>query len=325
MNKSSMKKIEDVVVKMVEGVVGRLANKYGFDFNEAMELVKGGGGVEVVGSNPKEKAKKSVGGGGVEVVGSNPKQAICLTFGEQSENHAGMKINGNGLAESGFSIKEMETIKASLDKKGIECELHRLDKYLNGDENVEEAAVLLIRNGTSNLIGCSSEEMMNEQLSFNWDKQYWDTRRSRVLNKHARYNVCFGEKSVEPNYEEKQGRIVKYEDVPLLYKMKLALGEFFGEKAKNMEVEGNLYFDVKKCGIGFHGDGERKRIIACSLGEKRPIHWQWYEKSKPIGPRIKFEIGGGDMYIMSEKASGYDWKKRSKKTLRHAAGVKYVK
>lgn len=32
------------------------------------------------------------------------------------------------------------------------------------------------------------------------------------------------------------------------------------------------------------------------------------------------------MYIMSEKATGYDWKKRSIYTLRHAAGCKkYLK
>jgi len=28
---------------------------------------------------------------------------------------------------------------------------------------------------------------------------------------------------------------------------------------------------------------------------------------------------------MSEKTSGYDWKKRNTKTLRHAAGEKYTK
>ena len=61
-----------------------------------------------------------------------------------------------------------------------------------------------------------------------------------------------------------------------------------------------------------------------SLGESRPIHWQWYFKSQPIGERIKFTINNGDMYIMSEKTSGYDWKKRNLKTLRHAAGEKYV-
>ena len=41
-------------------------------------------------------------------------QAICLTFGEQSENHVGMRINGEGLASSGFSIEELEQIKRRL-------------------------------------------------------------------------------------------------------------------------------------------------------------------------------------------------------------------
>ena len=44
-------------------------------------------------------------------------QAICLTFGEQSENHVGMKINGEGLANSGFSIEELEQIKTNLKEK----------------------------------------------------------------------------------------------------------------------------------------------------------------------------------------------------------------
>ena len=39
----------------------------------------------------------------------------------------------------------------------------------------------------------------------------------------------------------------------------------------------------------------------------------------------KFILNNGDMYIMSEKTSGFDWRKRSIKTLRHAAGEKYVK
>lgn len=91
-----------------------------------------------------------------------------------------------------------------------------------------------------------------------------------------------------------------------------------GEQSENhvgMKINGN----------GFHGDSERKKVIACSLGESRPIHWQWYEKSIPIGKRIKFVLNNGDMYIMSEKTSGFDWKKRNIKTLRHAAGEKYVK
>ena len=137
--------------------------------------------------------------------------------------------------------------------------------------------------------------------------------------------MCFGDESQEPNYEEKKGTIIGFDRVKLLKKLRDNLGEILGKQASNLEVEGNYYYDVKKCGIGFHGDSERKKVIAASLGASRPIHWQWYENSKPIGRRIKLQLNNGDMYIMSEKASGWDWKYRSKKTLRHAAGEKYVK
>jgi hypothetical protein len=42
--------------------------------------------------------------------------------------------------------------------------------------------------------------------------------------------------------------------------------------------------------------------------------------STQVGSRCLIELKGGDMYVMSEKATGYDWKGRSKLTLRHAAG-----
>ena len=127
------------------------------------------------------------------------------------------------------------------------------------------------------------------------------------------------------NEGQHEKAIISYKKVQLLNKWKSSLGILFGEKANDLEVEGNYYYNTKKCGIGFHGDSERKKVIACSLGESRPIHWQWYQYSKPIGERIKFTLDNGDMYIMSEKTTGYDWKKRNIKTLRHAAGTKYVK
>lgn len=257
-------------------------------------------------------------------------QAICITAGEQSENHAGMQINGNGLCQNGFSVEELEKICKTLEEKEIEHNYFRLDVNihsmdLENKEGFEPAGLLIIPNGVEQLTGENPDNLLKEQLSFDWDKKYWDQRRQKVLNKRARYNVCYGEESQEADYENKKGTIIGYENVPILNKWKNALHTFFGEKAKNLEVEGNLYYNTKKCGIGFHGDSERKKVIACSLGESRPIHWQWYEKSKPIGFRMRFTLNHGDMYIMSEKTTGFDWKKRSKKTLRHAAGTKYVK
>ena len=82
-----------------------------------------------------------------------------------------------------------------------------------------------------------------------------------------------------------------------------------------------MYYDIKKCYIGFHGDTERKIVMAVRLGATIPIHYRWYQEGKPIeGKEWSININDGDMYIMSDKAVGTDWKRRKIKTLRHAAG-----
>jgi hypothetical protein len=117
--------------------------------------------------------------------------AICITAGEQSENHVGMEINGEGLSASGFTIQELNNFKQILLEKGIESEYYRLDETLEDIDDVEPAALLIIRDGISKLIEESASNMLEEQLSFEWDKKFWDTRRKKVLNKIARYNVCY--------------------------------------------------------------------------------------------------------------------------------------
>lgn len=253
--------------------------------------------------------------------------AICITAGEQSENHVGMNINGKGIANSGFSVDDLKKITECLDEKNVTNQLIILNDYLNEEErkNSEEACVLIIRDGVNKIANIEKEKLFSELINCEWDKHYWDIRRKKVLNKKARYNLCFGNNNKNPDYENKQGTIISYENVPLLKQWRESLKNIFGEKASELELEGNLYYNIKKCGIGFHGDGERKKVIACNIGSSRPIHWQWYERSEQIGERIKVDLNDGDMYIMSEKASGFDWKKKIIKTIRHAAGEKYVK
>ena len=49
------------------------------------------------------------------------------------------------------------------------------------------------------------------------------------------------------------------------------------------------------------------------------LHFNWFYNSKSVGETLKLTLNNGDMYIMSEKAVGNDWKKRSIYTLRHSA------
>lgn len=153
--------------------------------------------------------------------------------------------------------------------------------------------------------------------------------RGAVKNKRARHNLCFWDDRQEPAYEAGKGRIVAFGDVPLLGRVRERLAIHFGPKAARLPAEGNYYYDPAKCGcgIGFqHGDSERKIVIALRLGVDNPLEFQWYHQIHPIGTRVPLVLRGGDIYAMSEKAVGTDWKRRVVPTLRHAAGVpKYLR
>ena len=73
-------------------------------------------------------------------------------------------------------------------------------------------------------------------------------------------------------------------------------------------------------------DSERKMVACIRLGASTPLHYQWFVQGAPVGKRVKLLLNHGDFYIMSEKATGFDWKKRIIPTLRHAAGAdKFLK
>lgn len=253
-----------------------------------------------------------------DVKGNEVNSAWCLTLGDQSENGVGMEMLGNGLRERGFTIKEVTRIGKKFEKKG------GVSEYIKMKYNGENALVLIMRNGVNVLLGDNEGEkkMVDEMKSFEWDKK--KKMRGRVVNSLARYNVCFGNKFRESDIENGKGTIIAYNDVKISKKWKKSAERMVGEK-EGFEMEGNNYYDVNKCYIGFHGDSERKKVLAASLSDKgvvREIRWKWFHNSKRVGDEYIVHLNSGDMYVMSEKASGFDWRKRSQVTLRHGAGVK---
>src|SRR5438132_4058821 len=203
------------------------------------------------------------------------KSTITLTFGDQAENHVGMKKIGT-LAKEGFSVKELKKIKETL-----ECEIVDLNF-----EDLPEAAILILRNGVNKVLKDKSvDDLFSEQSVLEVDKKAF--MYGRVVNKQARHNLCFNETKQEPDYENKKGRIIAFEDVPITNQLRLNLPEIFGEKTKNLIIEGNYYYDIKTCGIGYHGDKERRIVVGVRLGASLPLHYQWFKNSKPIGDTIK--------------------------------------
>jgi hypothetical protein len=245
------------------------------------------------------------------------KQAIVLTFAESVENHVGNQQIGT-QSTTGWSCEHLDNIKNKLENDGIIVESINLNKFNKGKG--EEATVLVIRDGVEQLFGENMKELFDNLARLEWDKKYWDTRRKKVLNKIARHNLCFAGVSQEPDYKNGKGRVYTFEDAYLV-NMRKHIEELMEDK---LFAEGNYYYDMnKKCGgIGMHGDTERRKVFGVNLGTiERYLVFQWYLKSESVGDRCEIKLKNGDCYIMSEKAVGYDWKSRSKLTLRHGAGL----
>ena len=248
---------------------------------------------------------------------------ITITFGDVAENHARMQKIGT-LAEEGFSVQDLEEADRVFSEKGYQTELVDLNAALPEDEEEqpEQACVLIVRNGVQALLDGTEytiNDLMAEHTGLTWDTKA--LMRGRVVNKHARYNLCYSDQAQDADYEAGKGTIIAWDSIPLLKHIRTKLPEFAGLRAEGLNAEGNLYYDPSQCGIGFHGDAERKKVIALRLGGSIPLHYQWFRWSKPVGERIKLNLDHGDLYIMSAKAVGFDWMKKKTLTLRHAAGA----
>lgn len=251
---------------------------------------------------------------------------ITITFGDVTESRAGMVKQGD-LADEGFSREQLEEIASSFPRSKLAAsELHYLDE---GIENADPATLLILRNGISELVGEEAFQAINEELwNLPWDKQA-KSRYGKVVQLRARYNLCFDEENVEPDYEAGVGRVIAWKDAPELKSLREKITQEFGsvcEAARGLSAEGNYYYDSNICGIGYHGDKERRIVLGCRFGASMPLVFYWYQRSERISDEIRFHLHSGDIYLMDAKAVGFDSLKKKIPTLRHAAGAeKYLR
>jgi len=237
-------------------------------------------------------------------------KVYTITFGDVAENHARMQKIGT-LHENGYSIEQLEMVQSKLEALGIVTEL--VDLKI---EDFEEAKVLVIRRGAQFILGEETDGLIAENDALTMDKKAF--MKGRVVNKVARWNLCFADDDQEPNYEDKKGRIVAWRHIPKMSQIRQAISEWTEDALLNGEA--NYYYDITKCGIGYHGDAERKKVFAVRMGESMSLFYQWFQRSLPVGDPIRLDLNDGDMYMMSEKAVGFDWLKKIVPTLRHSTG-----
>lgn len=250
----------------------------------------------------------------------------AITFGEVAILHVGGAQVGTERSH-GFSVPDLQAAKAKVESTGGSAEIFMLSRALPEELQTpgNSAATLVIRNGAALFLNAAdaADLLLAEQKhQVSYDASYWDRRRGRTLCKRARYNVVFGERGREASQDFKDFTIKAFSELPLLSALRSALPQWFGDFAVGLNAEGNLYYDAA-CGIGFHGDSERKIVMCLSLGASSVLryHWRLPLSSEHTLEPVDIELRHGDIYVMSEKATGCDWRSRSRVRLVHAAGA----
>jgi len=228
---------------------------------------------------------------------------IVITYSERVENHAGMQILGTSTP-SGISY---DTLLRYHQEHPTETVFH--------DISVPDypACVIVLPKFIQKLF--PNSDHFEELKNLPWDKQAF--MRGRVVNKIARYNLCFGKEYQQADFEAKKGTVIPMSTTSFMD----TTAKFF-EREFNLPpllAEGNYYYN-RNCYIGWHGDGERRIVIGVSYGDTMYLKYNWYVQCQQWSPEeYVIELNDGDVYIMSEKAVGHDWKKQNIPTLRHCA------
>lgn len=275
------------------------------------------------------------------------KSTITITWSECVENHQGMQKIGQ-LASEGFSCAELMQIGQNFVAAEIQAEIYDLRDGLNGilgadgqelKPTAPEASILILRNATNRFVTTNNEASLKlkgadavllELLNLTWDSKMFSRKHKKVspdgtvlkdgvVSKKKRHNLCFADFNQEPDYANGKGRLYAFDDVPGLKSIREKLEQCFGPRAHNLLAEGNYYFDKNTCSISMHGDVERRIVIGFRFGATMSLQYQWYMQSKPVGIEMCFMLNHGDVYLMSNFSTGFNWMTKKTPTLRHAA------
>ena len=224
-----------------------------------------------------------------------------------------------------FTYNEVIAAAAELQARGVEANVYVLSASLPSEAEREEnpACVLHLPGAVDRMVTGGADALFREQTGVEYDKKFFD--RGKTKNKLARHNIVFGDTPITHSEDYKQSTMRTFAELPRLAEARAALGDMFGPRAEGLLAEGNRYYD-RGSGIGLHGDGERPMVLCVSVGAPMVLRYFWrapkaygQKAHVPYGPPMDLRIGHGDVYLMSEKATGTDWKHISKHRLVHGA------
>lgn len=216
------------------------------------------------------------------------KQSVIYTFSSP-----------NFVVEPHMLVKLQGTIKGSQ-------MIHLNDVLVQFDNrHTEIASILVIKNYITNNI-------YQEALGINWDKKV--LLRNKVVNRIGKYAITIDNFPEEPNYEQGQYRVISYDSLPKTNKLKNKLSLVFNQDA--LECQGEYYCDQEKLKLKYQGS-KVNNMMCVHLGNSIQLSYKWFFANKPVSDDMKIILEHGDLYIMSEKATGHDYKLKKNPILKY--------
>lgn len=249
--------------------------------------------------------------------------AFTLSLAECAETMYTMKAIGT-MASEGLSAARLYAISQELGETSQVIDLAPLlDGF--GFQNVPEAMVLVAYGAVNTLLRDQGADVdvLSELRSMPMDTTALNVGRSRVNDMHSFHGNCVADYDRSPDIINGIFTVTDFKHYPRTNALRTELARLMGVTPATLLGETNHYYDASKCGIGWHGDNERRLVTGVRLGPGADdflLKFQWFYHGEPVGSEARIQLNAGDIYFFSEKAVGTDSKKSSILTLRHAAG-----
>jgi len=249
-----------------------------------------------------------------------PQESFTVLICDCAKSQSKSAVGTGAMAPTGYTptfLRERATAINAL-AGGVRAEIVEFNSHCSVPGS-EDACALVIR-GTARATADASLKHVAKEISYD----RFAFLQGSVKNAHSRHLVFVGQEARRADASTGVHTVLPWSEVPALSTAKdTVLNEYLGDPAHVDSACLLHYQDINKCGIGWHGDGERRRTILYRVGKnsaRRPIHLQWYQQGMPVSEPMSIILGHGDFFIPSAKAVGTDWKLRKVPTLRHATG-----
>lgn len=244
--------------------------------------------------------------------------SYSVVFGDHCaiDDHNPNQRGLGAVAEKGWDEDFLRQTASKLREQGVDAEIVELTPHCEV-AGAADACVLVVRNFNQQL--CDTLYGNIDTFKFDDFKKMY----GKVCDSHSRHLLYIGNTASAPNREESKHTVLPWEDEPELRGIRDWMRSSIGQ-CDEISVGCVLkYPNIERCGISWHGDGDRKKTALFRLGpnsERHPLHFAWFHRHDIVSPVISVELKHGDFIMYSAKATGADFKKSSIPTVRHATG-----